>query len=379
MFIRNGLILGLSNIFIGLINYAYQIIMVNKMQPLEFKAASLILSSYAILGTILTTYTYWGQKSKLYIQRGFLDLYVITLILPCIIIYYYATNNLVLLTVIIALLCANFPVVNIGIKLLNDEKYFISSLTNFIGSAVKLVIVIVFTNIFILFDIELFYLSFVFGSLCAYIFARNFEEKNVKHKFTKTPFKNILVSNLATNLYLNFDVLLVSIYYDADIVVSYVIASTISKAIIHFMSGFTFLIFKSGYDSVFNNEFIKKLVIGLILSLICCSILYFIGDFLIDLLYKSGNAYAKEILPFYLLTIIPVFIIQIVEHVFMSNGKTIGTYIFIVSAILELVFISYMHTNVITFLLFTLFIKVTGSILILLTCKINHAYEKNQI
>ncbi len=353
--------------------------MVNKMQPLEFKAASLILSSYAILGTILTTYTYWGQKSKLYIQRGFLDLYVITLILPCIIIYYYATNNLVLLTVIIALLCANFPVVNIGIKLLNDEKYFISSLTNFIGSAVKLVIVIVFTNIFILFDIELFYLSFVFGSLCAYIFARNFEEKNVKHKFTKTPFKNILVSNLATNLYLNFDVLLVSIYYDADIVVSYVIASTISKAIIHFMSGFTFLIFKSGYDSVFNNEFIKKLVIGLILSLICCSILYFIGDFLIDLLYKSGNAYAKEILPFYLLTIIPVFIIQIVEHVFMSNGKTIGTYIFIVSAILELVFISYMHTNVITFLLFTLFIKVTGSILILLTCKINHAYEKNQI
>ncbi len=122
MFIRNGLILGLSNIFIGLINYAYQIIMVNKMQPLEFKAASLILSSYAILGTILTTYTYWGQKSKLYIQRGFLDLYVITLILPCIIIYYYATNNLVLLTVIIALLCANFPVVNIGIKLLNDES-----------------------------------------------------------------------------------------------------------------------------------------------------------------------------------------------------------------------------------------------------------------
>ncbi len=376
MFIKNGLILGVSSVFIGLINYAFQILMVNKMQAEEFKLASMILSSYAILGTILTAYLYWGQKTKFYIERKFYDLYLLFIIIPLFFLYIDLNIYLTAFTIIVMLLCTNFTIVNINIKYLNNEKYFKSSISFFISSIVKLSIAIIFILSIEKFNIIIFYYSFLIGSLFSYLFLILNSKKDKVNIQSKSSFWKILVSIFTTNLYLNFDILLVSIYCDSEIVISYAIVSTISKAVIHLMSGFTFLIFKDEYKNITNKEFQKKLLIGVFISFFTCIFLYIIGDFLIDLLYSKGNELAKKLLPIYLLTIIPIFIIQIIEHVIISNNKTIGSYIFIISAIFDFILINSFVNNIKLFILYSLIIKIIGVFIIIFLARKNLNYEK---
>jgi len=160
----------------------------------------------------------------------------------------------------------------------------------------------------------------------------------------------VIFANVAFAAMTQLDMVLVNRYFTAQEAGLYAAASVLGKAVLYLPGGLVFALFPMVATNHVTNQSSRGLLAQAILltSLLCglAALMYwFLGEWLIALLYSAHYQGAGELLRWYGLAMIPMALVMVAEHFLIAKGRILFAWLFLVMAPIQMAAIHYWHEN----------------------------------
>ncbi len=355
----SGLVVTTSNFLVGVINYAYQILMGRYLQPFEFALFASVLSivgvfsgpgnAYAVfvtrevarLRTVVGNAVLHYYFLRLFKRICFIGLLVVGLVffLRFILAEYLGTANLTivyLFAVIAALSCLFFPTMA---TLQGMQRFKTLSFLNLGVSGIKLLSSLMFVffglgAVGALSGVALSIIFFVTSAVVVVFTLRKpltTPDKSILAgtTFISTLIFPIMLSNLSFAVVTQADIAIINSMFEADQAAEFAAAALLAKAILYLPGGvivvlLPLIVESDNLDGSSNRSekiLLTALALTIFMSVGAASFYLLFGDFLIDLFYGNKYAGAGDILKIYGLAFIPLAAIWVGEYYMLAKGK----------------------------------------------------------
>jgi O-antigen/teichoic acid export membrane protein len=379
-FIKASFIMTAAGILGGMLGYFYQILMGRLLKAEEYSLLSAIMSLTSIVlspfGAIaLLTVREFSKKeiigdnllSSYYYRIFYKNISVISAIFIVIIICFFRYIGEYLKAddpYIIYLFCL-IVVMNIYYSLnmsyiQGKQNYKVLSLLPLLNLVLKIIIssVAIYLNYKIYGVLWAIFISTLIFYLISFRYI-SFKEAHLSGSIIKFSFNSfiksaipLIIASTCFMLMTQADILFVNYFFSKNDTAEYAAASVLGKAILYLPGGVISVMFPMVSSSSSNKEKINNLlkrscVATLFFCIIVALIYFFFSSILVNFFYGNKFPGAAYILKWYGFALIPMALIMVLEHHLMAINKFLYTWIFLVIAPLQIIFMINFHKNII--------------------------------
>ncbi|MBU3578677.1 oligosaccharide flippase family protein [Polynucleobacter sp. 73C-SIWE] len=378
LFVRGGFLLTVSNVFVGIFGYLFQIAVGRLLTPGEFALFSSIIALYMLLGSPLVFVNMLVVK-KISVLRALDQLSGLRYFYSHIQKYLFLFSIISIATAFVAqdflgiyiknvarsevLLLGLLFSINLFFAINNSflqglQFFGLQSVTHILFSVGKLI----FGVTFIVAGLSVFggILGVTVATACSVLLGWFFlksalKEANVESisgdmsaKDFNFGSSSILVMSIAFALLTQFDMILVNWLYTPEQAGMYAAASVLGKAVLYIPSGLVIALFPMVVEgAVSQKSTLHLLRLALAITLLMCGILaiiYFLfGDVLIALVYGKAYMGAGDLLRWYGMAMLPLALIIVLEHYLIAHGRALFSWIFLIISPLQALAIYFWH------------------------------------
>jgi O-antigen/teichoic acid export membrane protein len=160
----------------------------------------------------------------------------------------------------------------------------------------------------------------------------------------------ILIANIAFVAMTQLDMVLVNYYFPAEQAGLYAAASVLGKAVLYLPGGLVIALFPMVAENHAKGHASDQLlmqVVGVTASLcgLAALMYWWLGPWLITLLYGQAYAGAGELLRWYGMAILPMTLVMVVEHFLIAKGRILFAWLFLGIAPIQLLAIYVWHEH----------------------------------
>ena len=160
----------------------------------------------------------------------------------------------------------------------------------------------------------------------------------------------VLMANAAFAAMTQFDMVLVNYYFPPHEASLYAAASILGKAVMYLPGGIVVALFPMVAENHARDEGSAHLLLQAVgLTALLCSVgaifYYFVGEWIVSLLYGESYKGAGEVLKFYGIAILPMALIMVAEHFLIAKGRVLFAYLFTFAAPIQFVAIHFYHDS----------------------------------
>ncbi|MDO9385846.1 MAG: oligosaccharide flippase family protein [Thiobacillus sp.] len=160
----------------------------------------------------------------------------------------------------------------------------------------------------------------------------------------------VLIANVAFAAMTQLDMVFVNYYFPAHDAGLYAAASTLGKAVMYLPGGITMALFPMVAEHHARDEGSAHLLLQAVgLTALLCGagavFYFFLGEWVITLLYGESYLGAGEILKYYGFAIFPMALVMVAENFLIAKGKVLFAYLFAVVMPLQLTAIYFYHSS----------------------------------
>ena len=373
-FIKVSILLVVTNGLIGVLAYAYQIIVGRLLSVADFVIFSTGMSIINILTTPMSVISLYMSKQVIidrhylksyYLQKKFFSQTIICLILILILTllilvtenkwqnFLKLNGNFQIIGYLLIYFISILLVVNNG-YLQGLEYFFTQTMINLGSALVKLLssVVLILVGLgvsgaFYGITISAF-IAWFFGFIYINKKLRNFKIDNfIKDERSEKKRQNLIptiFSCLLISLITNLDVPAVNAFFSTNDAGIYSAATVLGKVILFVPMSIIVILYPISvklYKQKSEINLVKPaLLITLLLSLILGIIYVFFADKLIYLAFGDKYEFASEILRYYGIALIPIALVIVCENYLLAQGKLLFTWIILFVAPIQFLFIS---------------------------------------
>ena len=143
---------------------------------------------------------------------------------------------------------------------------------------------------------------------------------------------SLLVSNLSFAMMIHLDLLLVNHYFDPHQAGIYAAAAVLGKAIIYLPTAFSIALFPLAAENEFRSQssahfFLNSMMLTACLCGAGAVLYYLFADYIMTLFYGQKYQAAAELLKLYGFAMLPMSLVMVAEHFFITKGRVIFGYL----------------------------------------------------
>jgi O-antigen/teichoic acid export membrane protein len=184
------------------------------------------------------------------------------------------------------------------------------------------------------------------------------EGLDVQYEMTHISFKSslpVLIANCAFAAMTQLDIVFVNYYFPSHEASLYAAASIMGKAVMYLPGGIVMAMFPMVAEHHTRNEDSTYLLLQAVklTTLLCCIgafCYFFMGEWIISLLYGERYYGAGEILKYYGFAILPMGLVMVAEYFLIAKGQVLFAYLFAFVMPLQLIAIYFYHSSLINIL-----------------------------
>ena len=163
----------------------------------------------------------------------------------------------------------------------------------------------------------------------------------------------VLMANVAFAAMTQFDMVLVNYYFPPHEASLYAAASILGKAVMYLPGGIVLALFPMVAENHARDEGSAHLLLQAVgLTALLCSagaiFYYFVGEWIVSLLYGESYKGAGEVLKFYGIAILPMALIMVAEHFLIAKGRVLFAYLFTFAAPVQFAAIHFYHDSLLS-------------------------------
>lgn len=390
-FIKTSIVLIISNGFIGLIGYAYQVIIGRLLSIKDFAIFSASLAMIAIISTPLPVISIYLSKqvaldrfnlNNLAFQKKFIFQQAIAIILILIISiivmlldiqwkqYLNLNGKFQEIGFLLIFYTSILLVINNG-YLQGLEFFPPQAILNIFASIVK--IVSSFFLILVGFGLSGAFYGITISALMAWIIGfvyiyRNLNNSKIESNFPKTndhgydkqKFMPTIFSSLLLAIITQLDVPVVNMSYSAEDAGIYAAASVLGKIILFIPMSIIVAVYPITINLSKQNSKLNIIGTAFLVNLFFCLLIgisyFFLAEEIIQLVYGNRYLDAHRVLKYYGLALLPITFVIVIEHYLIAQGKLLFTWIILVIAPLQILIIN-QYNQVIINVVWSIFIS----------------------
>lgn len=204
-------------------------------------------------------------------------------------------------------------------------------------------------------------LAAIFGWLITYAALHRplAEGRGIKSETIHLSFKSalpVLIANVAFAAMTQLDIVFVNYYFPAHEASLYAAASIMGKAVMYLPGGIAMAMFPMVAEHHARNEDSAYLLLQAVgLTALLCGAgavcYFFLGEWIITLLYGERYLGAGEILKYYGFAILPMAFVMVAEHFLIAKGRVLFVYLFAIVMPLQLTAIYFYHSSLMMILI----------------------------
>ena len=380
--LKNGLLMTVANLLGGLLGYAFQIFMGRAMGSRDFAifSATMALTMFlsAPLGALLLFLS--RKVSELIVVSGRsvllcfywsvllrTGLVTVILLLGLVCSANYFAEFLKIPTVldvyVLGLILAFMAVATVNAAFFQGQMFF--GLLAFLG-VLSVALKLVFSLGFVKADFGV--TGGLFGVLLSVIIVwglgvlenrRRILSSTYKYDEPKVPASDnngtrrivsILIANLAFVAMTQLDMVLVNKFFDSDEAGIYAAASVLGKAVLYLPGGIVTVLFPLvSEDHLRKKSSAKMLLYAVAATIFGCgaaALVYSIwGQYVVDVAFGGRYSGAGQLLGWYGWAMLPMALVMVAEYFLIAKGRVLFAWLFMIFAPLQIVAISFWHSE----------------------------------